>query len=254
MTRDDLLSAGQLDTQQAQQSFQRAAALLALAQEAIVVWDAATDAVAFWNRGAEAVYGWPRAEIVGQPARTLLQTRFPQLLERIEAALRRDGHWEGELDQTRRDGRAITVASRWALQRDGKGQSVAILEVSTDITARKALERALRGRDAIAETAQRVTRLGNFHWDVATDTVHWSDEMFRLLGQDPGQVTPSIRDRNISEEDIEDAVTHPLNSVYDFGRASYTYIGSKVTVIINTAGKVITLYPTARRIVRRLTL
>jgi len=62
MTRDALLSAGQLDTQQAQQSFQRAAALLALAQEAIVVWDAATDAVAFWNRGAEAVYGWPRAE------------------------------------------------------------------------------------------------------------------------------------------------------------------------------------------------
>jgi len=32
-----LLSAGQLDTQQAQQSFQRADALLALAQEAIVV-------------------------------------------------------------------------------------------------------------------------------------------------------------------------------------------------------------------------
>ncbi len=37
-----------------------------------------------------------------------------------------------------------------------------------------------------------------------------------------------IRDRNISEEDIEDAVTHPLNSVYDFGRESYTYIGSKL--------------------------
>jgi len=129
---------------------------------------------------------------VGQPARTLLQTRFPQPLERIEATLRRDGHWEGELDQTRRDGRAITMASRWALQRDGKGQSAAILEVSTDITARKALERALRGRDAIAETAQRITLLGTFHWDVATDTVHWSDEMFRLLGQDPEQVTPSF--------------------------------------------------------------
>ncbi len=72
------------------------------------------------------------------------------------------------------------------------GQSVAILEVSTDITARKALERALRGRDAIAETAQLITRLGSFHWDFVTDTVHWSDEMFRLLGQDPEQVTPSF--------------------------------------------------------------
>jgi len=88
-------------------SFQREAALLDLAQEAIIVRDATTDVVAFWNRGAEAVYGWPRAEIVGTPARTLLQTRFPEPRERIEMALRRDGHWQGELDHTRRDSRSI---------------------------------------------------------------------------------------------------------------------------------------------------
>ncbi len=49
MTRDDPFSACQLDTQQALLSFQRAAVLLDLAQEAIVVRDAATDVVAFWK-------------------------------------------------------------------------------------------------------------------------------------------------------------------------------------------------------------
>lgn len=187
-----LVSAGQIDTGLAKVAFQREAALLDLMQEAIVVRDAATDVVAFWNRGAEAVYGWPRAEIVGKSARDVLQRRFPQPLETIEAILRRDGCWEGELDQIRRDGRAITVASRWASQRDGQGRAVAILESSTDITARRALERAARERDVVAEATQRLNRLGSFHWDFATDAVHWSDEMFRLLDRAPGQVTPSF--------------------------------------------------------------
>ena len=69
---------------------------------------------------------------------------------------------------------------------------MAILEISVDITARKALERALRGRGAVTETAQRITRLGSFHWDFATNAVYWSDEMFQLLGHDPEEVTPSF--------------------------------------------------------------
>ncbi len=44
----------------------------------------------------------------------------------------------------------------------------------------------------MTETAQWITRLGSFHWDFVTNAVHWSDEMFQLLGHDPEEVTPSF--------------------------------------------------------------
>jgi PAS domain S-box-containing protein len=115
--------------------------LLELAHDAIIVRDPSDSSVRFWNRGAEALYGWPRQEAIGRVTHTLLQTRFAEDREAVDVALARDGHWEGELVHTRRDGSRVVVSSRQALQRDNAGQPRAILEINTDVTARRELER-----------------------------------------------------------------------------------------------------------------
>ncbi len=180
------------DRQKAQANLERQAALLDLAENAIVVRDVVTDEVIFWNRGAESMYGWDRDEMLGESAISMLRTVFPEPLPDIQALLERDGHWNGELIHTRRDGETLIVDSRWALQRNDENQPVAVLEISTDITARKAMEEALKEREASAELAQRIAHLGNFDWIFATNEVHWSKEMFRLLGYQTGTVVPSI--------------------------------------------------------------
>jgi PAS domain S-box-containing protein len=40
--------------------------------------------------------------------------------------------------------------------------------------------------------AQRLARIGSWEWEVSTDSVSWSNEHFRLLGLEPGTVTPSL--------------------------------------------------------------
>jgi len=49
---------------------------------------------------------------VGQISHSLLQTQYPQSMTEIEAAVRRDGRWEGELSHVKRDGSRVIVASR----------------------------------------------------------------------------------------------------------------------------------------------
>ena len=40
--------------------------------------------------------------------------------------------------------------------------------------------------------AQRIARVGSWTWDVATDSVVWSDQLFRNYGLDPGQAPASF--------------------------------------------------------------
>ena len=122
---------------------EKLARLLDLSFDAIVVRDT-WDRVRYWNRGAQELYGWSAEEANGQVTHTLLQTSFPTPLDDIFATLRKDGRWEGELEHSCKDGRRVTVNSRWALIRDWESGKLWVMETNTDISARKAAERELR--------------------------------------------------------------------------------------------------------------
>lgn len=129
------------------------AELLDLAHDAIFVRDVQSSVILYWNRGAAELYGYSRGEAVGRVSHDLLQTKFPRPLDEIEAIMLQSGEWDGELVQRRRDGREVIIESRWALQRDERGEPVAFLEVNRDISARKHAEAELTQR--LKELARR---------------------------------------------------------------------------------------------------
>lgn len=115
--------------------------LINLAHDAILVRDQISRVLS-WNQGAAELYGWSEQEALGRVSHTLLHTRFPTSRAAVEAHLEREVQWEGELVQTRRDGRRVVVESRQVLLRDAQGVPKAILEIDRDITARKRFEQA----------------------------------------------------------------------------------------------------------------
>lgn len=129
---------------------QQQASLLDIAHDSIIVRDL-NGLISFWNQGAEATYGWRKDQAVGHLSHTVLQTKFPQPLDEINAAMLHDGLWEGELDHARRDGSRIIVLSRWVLQRDEQGRPARVLETNNDITERKRAEDGIRRLNADLE-------------------------------------------------------------------------------------------------------
>ncbi len=125
------------------------------------------DVITFWNRGAEERYGWSRDEAIGRVSHVIIRTGFPAPLPEIQAELCRTGRWDGELLHTRRDGSVVTVASRWALQRDEQGEPVAILETNNDITERKRAEEALQQVQTELAHVTRVMTLGELTASIA---------------------------------------------------------------------------------------
>ncbi|MEY4580276.1 MAG: hypothetical protein RL701_4979 [Pseudomonadota bacterium] len=51
---------------------------------------------------------------------------------------------------------------------------------------------SLAEREELLRDAERVAHLGTWTWDVASGRVTWSDELFRILGIEPGSLTPSV--------------------------------------------------------------
>ncbi|HEV8385640.1 MAG TPA: PAS domain S-box protein, partial [Candidatus Acidoferrales bacterium] len=154
----------------ADQALREQATLLELAHDAIFVRELG-GTIRFWNRGAEVLYGWTRDQALGKTSHELLHTEFPVSLNATLEALRRDGFWEGELWQTRRDGERILVASRWSLQFNADGMPGAILEICTDITQSRQAEEQLRANE---EKFRSVV-------DAASDAVILAEEDGRIL-------------------------------------------------------------------------
>jgi len=121
------------------------AELLELATEAIFVRHTNGELL-YWNNGAEALYGWRREEVIGKKIHDVLNTRFPIDFRAINDTLVATGRWTGQLVQSTRDGRDVTVACRKALKASGD----AILEINRDITSQLKAEEALRNAERLA--------------------------------------------------------------------------------------------------------
>lgn len=173
-----------LQNKDAEQALREQANLLDVTHDAILVRDLA-DVVRYWNRGAQQLYGWSPREAIGFNPHALLQTVFPMPISTITQILRATGKWEGELTHTKRNGEVVTVSSRWSLQRDERGDPVAVLETNNDISERQRAEKALRRSKAHLAEAQRLSQTGSFGWNPASGEIAWSAETYRIFEYDP---------------------------------------------------------------------
>jgi two-component system, LuxR family, sensor kinase FixL len=155
-----------LRNQSANSVLRERARLLDLTHDTIFVRDM-NDVITYWNRGAEELYGWSQDEAIGRVTHQLLQTEFPEPLQKITEGLLRKGRWEGQLIHTARNGTRLTVASRWALEHDERGRPVEILETNNDITERNRAEEALQRAQAELAHINRVMTLGELSASIA---------------------------------------------------------------------------------------
>ena len=96
--------------------------------------------------------------------------------------------------------RADTGEERWAygrgaLELDASGRPLRMLGTISDITEQVATERerarlveGLRRSERNLAEAQRISHIGSWEWDLATETAQRSEELHRIYGVEPGTI------------------------------------------------------------------
>jgi PAS domain S-box-containing protein len=146
---------------QAEQRIFRQAQLLDQARDAILTLDLA-GTILYWNRGATRLYGWTDAEAVGANAFELLHVGEPSQVREAQRAVLAAGEWQGELQKRTKDGRQVSVESRWTLVRGASGSPESILVIGTDVSEQRALQ-------AQFLRAQRMESIGTLAGGIAHD-------------------------------------------------------------------------------------
>jgi len=133
-----------------EEKFREQASLLDKAREAIIV-HGLDSRITYWNKGAEKLYGWSAEEALGRSVEQLLHKdakAFHLASEQVVLT----GEWIGELSQSCKVGRGLSIEGHWTLVRDDAGNPQSVLSINTDITARKKADEALEMQGQVLES------------------------------------------------------------------------------------------------------
>jgi PAS domain S-box-containing protein/putative nucleotidyltransferase with HDIG domain len=99
-----------------------------------------------------------------------------------------------EYRMTAHDGRLVWVHDQLVLVRDLEGKPQFWQGIMLDITERKQAEEASQEKERLLSEAQRIGQMGSWSYDIAADTLQYSEEMYRLLDTSPPEFQNSRTD------------------------------------------------------------
>ena len=134
--------------------------------------------------------GYSREELIGLTPYAFDFELKPEKMESLFTLLNQGQRPIFEAQHRCKDGTVIPVEVH--LSPVGTAGELQVLSTVRDVSARKHIEEELRAKHELLEETQELAHLGSFEWDVQTNHLTWSDELYRIYGYSPQEIEPSM--------------------------------------------------------------
>jgi len=123
--------------------------------------------------------------MVHQNDRAVILKRFN------DASASRTTTMSADLRITRADGIERTLQGVAEFVWGDDSQLLRLVSALQDVTEERAAAEQIRLSNERLQRAQELTKLGSWEWDPRTKQIVWSDQLYRLMGIEPGSIIPS---------------------------------------------------------------
>lgn len=156
-----------------------------------------------FNQAAERALGYAADDLIGKESPAIFHD--PEEVKRralelqaagiavepgfeVFVALARKGEADSnEWSYIRKDGSRFPVMLTATALFTTKGEVSGFLGIATDISEQKRTEQSLLETSQSLSRAQQIANIGNWSWNIETNALSWSDEIYRIFGLQPQQ-------------------------------------------------------------------
>jgi len=173
------------------------------------------------NKQAEKLFGYSAEELFEKPVEILIPERFTGNLKHTGnrddffSNPKTRGMGEGkELFGINKKGNEIPIQISWSPLQTEEGLLVSA--AIRDISAQKLAENELLRKNQLLSFAEKITMMGNWQWDIITNIVKWSANLYQIFGlEENTDITYNTYFSFVHPEDKERVTEHVQKSIRD---------------------------------------
>ena len=244
-------------------SEQRFQTIFRTSPASITITRLADDRFAYVNDAFTTVSGYTSEEAIGHTSIELNRWVRPEERARLLTLLRETGRVVDFEAQLRHKSGAVHDVLVSAAQIELSGEPY-LLSLTLDVSEHKRAIAALQDSQHRLSEAQRVAHVGDWEWDIPSNTTTWSDEAHRLYGHDPAQPALSQEefmalahpdDRDKIQAVIQRLLLDPQPSECEFRITSLNgqtrWVHERAEAIVDASGQPIRIRGTVQDITAR---
>jgi PAS domain S-box-containing protein len=232
------------------------------------VWDLRQNKLS-WSEELYRIYGLKPGDDIG--SERIVSFNHPDDKDRVRKLIQKCIETLEPFDFTYRivlsDGAVKILQARGELKADPEsGKAAYMIGTAQDITAQQQLLEDFKKSEQLYKQAQALAHIGNWEWDVASNKVTWTDELYRIFGLEPQSLNITFENfltlvhpddiELVRKETFKSLETRVPNEFYHRTYPSaggYRILHAKSEPVI-TDGKVVRLVGTAQDVtVQKLT-